>query len=109
MWNSADEYCERMAKKEERIKQLCEKYKQSDNEEIKELIEYLEDLEWKYENCDTKKSEYFDKLNKTEWKIRNYKIYVKKLEDDLKRKYRILDKVNIDFEVLRKKYEITED
>lgn len=109
MWTSADEYCERMAKKEERIKQLCEKYKQSDNEEIKELIEYLENTQFHYEICEKRKSEYFDELNKTDWKLRNYKIYVKKLEDDLKRKYRILNKVNIDFEVLRKKYGITED
>ena len=109
MWNSADEYCERMAKKEERIKQLCEKYKQSDNEEIKELIEYLEDIKFKYEKCDERKSEYFDKLNKTEWKLRNYKIYVKKLENDLKIKYRLYENIKINFEVLRKKYEITED
>lgn len=87
MWTSADEYCERMTRKEERIKQLCEKYKQSDNEEIKEIIDYLLELDNKYTKCEAKETEYFKKSNKYECEAGRYKKYSKELEKELKRNY----------------------
>ena len=89
MWTETDQYLENLFRKEERVNSLIEKYKKTDNEEIQELANYLQE-EIKLHNLSEEHSDkYYQEMYKFKFKGRDYFYYTQKLEKKLKSLYRL--------------------
>lgn len=84
MWTETDSYLEREYEEYKRSLELCEKYKDDDNEEIKFLVKYLIELQEEKFKLDEKNSKLFQEKNIAEAERDNYKQYSSKLEREVK-------------------------
>lgn len=116
MWTQTDSYLERLFKEEEKRKELYEKYKDTENEDIKFLVEQLKEFEKKNDRLEEQNDSYYKNEYKLRFKIRDYKNYSNKLEMQLRTIYRIKEGVekgtqryNRIIDLYRKEYDIKED
>lgn len=84
MWTSADEYLEREQDKYERALDLINIYKESNDDDLQFIANYLEDILKENSNLDKRETEYFKKSNLFEYERDCYKNYSKALELQLK-------------------------
>lgn len=96
MWTETDTYLENEYNKSKKAKELLEKYKDTDNEEIKFLVEYTKDLITENEWLDRERNEYYQKMYKYRYIARDFISYANMLEKELKLQYRINHKENAD-------------
>lgn len=94
MWTETDTYLENEYNKFKKAKELLEKYKDTDNEEIKFLVEYTKELIKENEFLDKGRNEYYQKMYKYKYLARDYSNYADKLERKLKTEYRTNHKEN---------------
>ena len=116
MWTGADSYLERLFKEEEKREELYEKYKDTENEDIKFLVEQLKEFEKRNYRLETQNDSYYQNEYKLKFKIRDYKNYSNKLEMQLRSIYRVKEgaeqgtqRYNRIIDLYRKQYDIKED
>lgn len=78
MWTSADDYLEKVFAEHRKREAIIEKYKDTDNEDIKTLIEYIKDLKEDVDqyykesiNYKSERNDYWNKYNEYQ-KAYNY-------------------------------------
>ena len=96
MWTETDTYLENEYNKFKKAEELLEKYKDTDNEEIKFLVEYTKELIKQNKWLDKERDEYFQRMYKYRYIARDFISYANMLEKDLKIEYRINHKENAD-------------
>ena len=89
MWTETDQYLENLFRKEERVNTLIEKYKNSENKEIQELVNYLEEERKLHKISEENYNKYYQEMYKFKFKARDYFYYTQKLETRLKSLYRL--------------------
>lgn len=94
MWTETDTYLENEYNKSKKAKELLEKYKDTDNEEIKFLVEYTEELIKENKWLDEGRNKYYQDMYRYKNLARDFSNYADKLERKLKIEYRANHKEN---------------
>ena len=101
MWTSADSYLEKLFAEEKRREGIVKKYENTDNEDIRTLVEYIKDLKQDVDEYYNKSEKYKQERNEYSRKYEEYKKIFKRVASGYKysigkERYERIMKLNID-------------
>ena len=101
MWTSADSYLEKLFAEEKRREGIVEKYENTDNEDIRTLVEYIKDLKKDVNEYYNKSEQYKRERNEYWNKYEEYQKIFKRVSSSYKysvgkERYQRIIKLNID-------------